>query len=269
MALTTAQLAAQKAMYLEAKMRFGFWSGDIPPTTLYPEINFTKLELTSPKQDTERLKSNMEGTVGQDLDTQLKPGADSSVALSAEFSRAPLALQALSLGADASAFTRAGGAVVDQAVTLAVGVWVPLWTLANGPDPLSSFDGLKDAGDATVDAAHYEVDLMGSMIMALDATGATGTKASFTKAAIDGVQMDAGQAKSEGVYLVGTATEKASGKRGILTIHRAKVGPSGAWDPVAGGYLQGALEGSCDAPNVSGGYVAASPYQFILTDIAA
>lgn len=261
--LTSADLAAQTAHYLQAKMKFGYWSGTTAPTQFYPAINFTKMELTAPKQEIERLKSNMEGSVGQDLATVNKPVADASVGFSAEFTRAPLALQSLAIGSTLSELSQTGGTKSDQAVTLAVGVWVPL------PDAmLTSFTTLKDASDQAVAATHYEVDLLDGMVLALDATGALGTKATYVTATVDGVIHDAGQVRSEYVMLRGTATDKASGKRGRLIIHRANLAPGGAWDVVGGSFLKGSLEGTCETPTYTA-YSKSSPYQFILTDIAA
>lgn len=263
MALTPADYAVQTNYYLQAKLKFGFWSGETPPSTFYPAINFTKLELTAPAQELEKLKSNMEGTVGQDLATVQKPATDSSVKISAEFNRAPMALQSLQLGAVTSELTQTGATKTDQAVTLVVGIWVPL-----ADAMLASFGGLKTSGDVTISATHYEVDLVDGMIMALDATGATGTKATYTTATVDGIQHDAGTARSEYVMLRGTATDKTTQKRGRLIIHRANLAPSGAWDVVAGSFMKGALEGSCETPAYAG-YTASSPYRFSMTDIAA
>lgn len=263
MALTPADYAAQQAVYLQCKMKFGFWSGQTPPTQFYPAVNFSKLELTNPKQEVERLKSNMEGSVGQDLATVSKPVEDSFVGFAGEFSRAPMALLALSIGSVPTELSQTGGTKTDQAVTLAVGIWVPL------PDAmLASFTSLKTASDVAVEATHYEVDLVDGMIMALDATGATGTKATYVTATVDGVVHDAGQVRSEYVQFRGTATDKNTAKRGRLIIHRANVASAGAWDVVGGSFLKGALEGSCETPTAAT-YTRNSPYQFVQTDIAA
>lgn len=263
MALAPADYAAQQAVYLQCKMKFGFWSGQTPPTTFYPAVNFTKLELTNPKQEVERLKSNMEGSVGQDLATVNKPVEDSFVGFSGEFTRAPMALLALAMGATPSELTQTGETKTDQAVTLAVGIWVPLPNAM-----LASFTSLKTALDAAIDASHYEVDLVDGMIMALDSTGATGTKATYVTATVDGVEYNAGQVRSEYVMLRGTATDKNTAKRGRLIIHRANLASAGAWDVVGGSFLKGALEGSCETPTAAT-YTKTSPYQFIQTDIAA
>lgn len=250
-------LTTQLGMYLQCKMKFGLWSGDTPPTSFYPAVNFTKLGLTAPKQEIERLKSNMEGTVGQDLASVQKPTEDSSVTLSGEFTRAPRKMLGLAIGADISALAQVGATVTDEAVVLAVGVWVPL-----ASSWLTSFTGLKTAGDVAVAASHYEVDLVDGMIMALDATGATGTKASYVSATVDGEIYDAGKIKSDFIMLRGTATDQVTKKRGILTIHRANVAPDGEWDVVAAGFLKGALAGSCETPEYAG-YTRTSPYQFV------
>jgi hypothetical protein len=106
------------------------------------------------------------------------------------------------------------------------------------------------------------------MIMALNSTGATGTKATYVKDDVAGVQYDAGKALSEYCMIRGTATDKSTETRGRLIIHKANLAPSGEWDVVAGGFLTGVLEGSCETPSASG-YTRTSPYQFFTTDIAA
>jgi hypothetical protein len=257
-------LTVQTDWYLQCKLKVGFWSGDTPPTQFYPAINVTQFGLTAPKQEEERLKSNMEGSIGQDLRIVTKPTADSSVAIAAEFNRAPRSLMALCIGADATELTQSSGTVTDEAVVLPIGLWVPL---ANSY--LSSFTGLKTAADATVAATNYEVDLIDGMIMALNATGATGTKATYVKSAVaSGVTYDAGKALSEYAMFRGTATDKSTQTRGRLIVHRASISASGEWDVVAGGYLKGMISGSCETPTMSG-YVRTSPYQFNTTEIAA
>ena len=268
MALTATDIGEQVSLYLECKLRYGMWNGVTPPTHLFGEINFNKFAMTAPKQEFERLKSNMEGSVGQDLAVVAKPVENSLVELKAEFSRAPLDFQALAMGATVSEFAQTGATVADRAVTLEVGKWTPLWDLADGPTPLASFTSLKTAADATVAADHYEIDLMGGQIRPLDATGVTGTKATFVTKTVDGVQYDGGQALNRYLYLMGTATDKRTGKRGLLIIHRANVAPDGEWDPVAGGYLKGSLTGSCETPAFPG-YTRSSPWTFIATDVAA
>ncbi len=262
-ALLDCKVAPAHAPLAIPKLKFGFWSGDTPPTQFYPAVNFTKIGLTPPAQEIERLKSNMEGSVGQDLRTVQKPTEDSDVKFTGEFTRAPRTLMALAIGATPTELTQSTATVTDEAVTLAVGLWVPL---ANAY--LASFTGLKTAADATVAAANYEVDLVDGMIMALNSTGATGTKATYVKDDVAGVQYDAGKALSEYCMIRGTATDKSTETRGRLIIHKANLAPSGEWDVVAGGFLTGVLEGSCETPSASG-YTRTSPYQFFTTDIAA
>jgi hypothetical protein len=256
-------LTVQTDWYLQAKLKIGFWSGDTAPTQFYPAVNFTKIGLTPPAQEIERLKSNMEGSVGQDLRTVQKPTEDSDVKFTGEFTRAPRTLMALAIGATPSELTQSTATVTDEAVVLPIGLWVPL---ANAY--LTSFTSLKTAADAVIAATNYEVDLVDGMIMALNATGATGTKATYVKADVAGVQYDAGKALSQYCMIRGTATDKSTMTRGRLIVHKANLAASGEWDLVAGGFLTGVLEGSCETPTASG-YVRTSPYQFFTTDIAA
>lgn len=254
----------QTALNLQAQLKVGFWSGESPPENFYDAVNFTELSITTPVQEDERLKSNMEGTVGQDLSVVPVPVEDSGAQLTAQFNRAPIRVMALAIGADVTELSQTGGTpAVDEAITLAAGLWVPL-----GSTYLASFEGLKDAGDAAIDPAEYEVDLMDGMIMAKTAAGALGTKASYTPATMEGAVYEAGKVKSPYIMLRGTTTNKVNDARGTITIHRVSVAPSGAWDMVSGGFWSGGIAGSCITP-VFAGYTKPSPYAYVETDILA
>jgi hypothetical protein len=57
--------------------------------------------------------------------------------------------------------------------------------------------------------------------------------------------------------LVGQALDMVTNKTGILEVHKASLAAGGAFDPVAGGYLSGALAGDLVTPT---GY--ASPWRW-------
>lgn len=235
---------APKAIYLRCELKVGIWSGLTWPTSYSDPINFTKVELTAPEQEKEELISNMASTFGAALDSQQKPTAAATAAL--EFSTMPPTLLALVLGADVTEGTQSSGAVSAEVVDTALNVWVPLAnSFIDGTQSIS----LTTSGDVAVTADKYEIDLTAGMIKAIhaDAVG-TGMKLSYTKAARTWEEYAAGQAKSQYVHIVGTATDKVTGLAGKLDIWRASLAPAGAVDPVVGGYFQGVLGGSLIAP---------------------
>jgi hypothetical protein len=261
----------QSVINLRATMRFGFWSGDTPPTQFYDKINFTQLQLTPPALEEEILQGNTEADYGEALSTVMNTPEDARPAFSGQFNRAPRALWKAGMGADLGTLAQTGATVTDEAVTLVEGLWVPL---ANRY--LSSFTLLETSGDVEIDAANYEVDLVNGMIKALNATGATGAKATYVTATLaDQPIYAAGQAKDVRIMLIGSTTNKANDTRGSLIIYKASVRPSGSWDVVAGGFLVGALDGSCETPGVAclslagGTAIPTSPYAYAETGIAA
>lgn len=249
---------ASRAIYLNCAFKPGFWSGDVAPTQFYDPVNFTKLEITSQVQEANRLLSNMEGTAGEALASINKPTEPAKLSAEADY-MSPQML-ALLLGADLSEVVQTTGAITDEAVSLAVGVWVPLANKYLSESGMT----LKTAADVVVSASHYTVDTINGLIKALNSTGATGTKFSYTKAARTSEVHKAGKAKSSYVTLLGTGTEKVSMKRCRILIHKASLAAGGAFDPVAGGYLKGTFAGDLLTPaNES------SPWQIEFLDLAA
>lgn len=245
-----------RAIYLRCELKAGIWSGETAPTQYSDPLNFTKIELTSPKQEKEELISNMTSNFGSPLDSQNKPTEGAT--LSAEFNTMTPSLLAVVLGADVTEATQSSGAVTNEVVNTALGVWVPLANSHISPHGTGTEISLKTGADAAVAATKYEIDTVLGMIKAThaDAVG-TGMKISYTKAARTWEQYAAGQAKSVYVHLVGQATDMVSGKVGRLDVWKASLAPSGAVDPVAGGYFAGALEGTMIAPTGR-----ASPWQW-------
>lgn len=242
---------APRAIYLRCEMKVGIWSGDTAPTQYSDPLNFTKIELTAPAQEKEELISNMTSNFGSPLDSQNKPTEGASASL--EFNTFTPGMLATVLGADVTEGTQTTGTVADEVITTALGVWVPL---ANAH--LSSFTSLETSGDVAVESTKYEVDLVLGMIKAThaDAVG-VGMKATYVKADRTWEEYAAGQAKSVYVHLVGQATDQVSGKVGRLDVWKASLAPSGAVDPVVGGYFTGALGGTLIAPTGR-----ASPWQW-------
>jgi hypothetical protein len=249
---------ASRAIYLQCAFKFGLWSGDTAPTQFYDPVNFTKLEITGVAQETDDLTSNLEGTFGETLASVNKP--TEAATLSAEANYMPPALFKLLIGADITELAQSTAGVVDEAIVAAEGLWVPL---ANQWLETTGITG-KTAGDVTVDAAHYEVDTVNGLFKALNATGATVTKVSYTKSDRTGEIYKGGKAKSEYVTLVGTATEKVSQKRGRLIIHKANLAADAAFDAVAGAYVQGSFAGKLLTPSTE-----TSPWTWVYSDLAS
>ena len=247
---------ASRAIYLNCAFKPGFWSGDVAPTQFHDPVNFTKMEITAQVQESDRLLSNMEGSSGEALAAVNKPTDPAKLSAEADY-MSPQML-ALLLGADISEVTQSTSTVTDEAVTPAIGVWVPL------ANRYISGASAKTSGDVVVAASHYAVDGINGLFKALDATGATVAKVSYTKDARTIETHKAGKAKSSYIMLVGTGTEKVSQKRCRLIVHKASLAAGGAFDPVAGGYLKGTFAGDLLTPATE-----TSPWQVEFLDLAA
>lgn len=253
---------ASKSIYLNCAIKFGLWSGDTAPTQFYDAVNWTKLELTSQKQESDDLLSNMEGSAGEILASVNKTTEAGS--LSAEADYMPPALYSVLLGATLTEVTQAAATVTDDPITAATGLWVPLANKYIAPHGTGTEIVAKTAADAVITSDHYTVDTVNGMFKALDATGATVTKVSYktTTRAIENYA--AGKAVSNYVMLVGSATEKVSMKRGRIQVYKVNLTGSAAFDPVTGTYVKGSFGGSMLTPT---GYT--SPWLFQISDLAA
>lgn len=249
---------ASRATYLNCALKYGFWAGDVAPTSFYDPANFTKAEITNPTQESDVLTSNMEGSIGEALASVNKPTAAAKIALEGDY-MAP-ALVSLLLGADLTELAQSTAGVVDEAVTPAVGLWVPL---ANKYLETSGISA-KTAADAAVTSDHYAVDTVNGLFKALDATGATVAKLSYTKSDRTGEIYKGGKVKSAYLMLVGTGTEKVSQKRCRIVVHKASLAASSAFDPVTGGYLKGSFAGDLLTPSTE-----TAPYQYEYLDLAS
>jgi hypothetical protein len=249
---------ASRAVYLNCAFKPGFWSGDVAPTSFYDPINFTKLEITGQVQEADRLISNMEGSHGEALASVNKPTDPAKLSAEADY-MSPLML-ALLLGSDVTEVTQVTGSVVDEAITPAVVIWIPL---ANRYIEATGFSA-ETAADVAVAASNYSVDLINGLFKALNATGATVARVSYTRSARVSETHKAGKAKSSYVMLIGTGTDKVSQRRCRLLIHKASLAAGGAFDPVAGGYLKGTFAGDLLTPSTE-----TSPWQMEFLDLAA
>lgn len=252
---------ASRAVYLRCEFKFGVWSGDTAPTQFYDPINFTKLEIASQTQEFEQLISNMESTYGQTLASVAKPTEVASLAAEADYM--PPYLFGLLLGADITELSQSSGAVADEAITPAVGLWVPLANQYIAPHDTGTEIVAETSGDVVIASTHYTIDHINGLFKALDSTGATVAKISYHKAARTGEIYKGGQAKSAYLKLVGTGTEKVSQKRCRLLVHKVSLAASAAFDPVAGGYVKGSFAGDLLTPTGE-----TSPWTYNYLDMA-
>jgi len=253
---------ASKSLYLNCAIKFGFWSGDTAPTQFYDQVNWTKLELTSQKQESDDLLSNMEGSAGELLASVNK--TTEAGWLWAEADYMPPALYSVLLGATLSEVTQTTAAITAEAITPAVGLWVPLANKYIAAHGTGTEIVAKTSGDVVVASTHYEVDLVNGLFKALDATGATAAKLDYHTTTRSIENYAAGKAVSNYVMLVGSATEKVSMKRGRIVVYKANLAGSAAFNPVTGTYVKGSFAGKMLTPS---GY--ASPWLFQVSDLAA
>lgn len=250
---------ASRGTYLNCALKFGIWvDGNTPPTSYYDPVNWTKLEITGQTQESDDLPSNMEGSIGENLASVNKP--TESAKIEGEANYMPPTLYALLLGADVSEVTQATGAVTDEAITPAVGLWVPL---ANRYIETTGIVA-KTSADVVVSAANYDVDVINGLFRAKNSTGATVAKITYTKSTRNIERYEAGKAKSSYIKMVGTATEQVSKKRCRLVIHKANLAGNAAFDPVSGTYVKGAFAGKLLTPTGEN-----SPWVYEYLDLAA
>ena len=256
---------SNRYFYLRAAFKFGIWSGNTEPTDFYGPVNFTKMEITAPKQKMTRLMSNMEGSFGNLLDAQ--PSVSDPATLTCEFDSMTSDLLNLLIGSNSSALSQTTASVTSEAITPTLGVWSRFAHRFIAPDATGTAIVFKDATSptpATVANSHFEFDYINGMFRPIDATGATAVTVSYHTATRSGEIYDAGLAVNKYVMLVGTATELASAKRCALTIHKANLMPNGKIDLVGNAYLKGALDGDLLLPS---GYN--SPWRLEYLDLAA
>lgn len=245
-----------RPMYLQCRLNYGLYVGDVAPTNLLGPVNMTKLELSSIVQEQERLISNMEGSWGEALASVSKPTDPGTISM--EFNSMPKELLSLVIGADVTSLTQTNDTITDEVITTVLDVWVPLANkFLDSTVPLVlETDGTPDVAIAT---SKYEVDYDAGLIRAIhaDAVG-VGKLVTYKKLAVTaGESYAAGKAKSAYIMLYGTAVEKITGNKGLLTVRKAAISPSSAYDWVKGGFASGTLNGDLVTPT---GY--SSPYLF-------
>lgn len=243
-------------IYLQCALYCALRPSDATPTQLYGPINFTKLETTPPEQESDDLISNMAGSVGEVLATVQKATKPGQISL--ECNTMSSDLRALIMSADVEAFNQASATVTDAVIDTALGIWTKL----PGEYIAAAGISLKTSGDVAVAADKYLMDRIAGYIKPVDAAAVgTGMKITFSKAAAAGEAYSAGKTKSAYLYLNGKAFDKATGTWGILTVEKASVSNSQAYDWVVGGWMKGALSGPLVTP-----LGANSPIRFVATD---
>ena len=253
---------SNRFFYLRAALKFGFWSGNTAPTSFYGPANFTKMEITAPKQKMTRLLSNMDGTFGNLLDAQ--PSVSDPATLTCEFDSMTSDLLNLLIGAQSSSITQTTSAVASETIApTEVGVWYQLANRFIAPNGTGTTIEFKDSTPATVANTHFEIDLVNGMYRAIDTDGLDAVKIAYHKATAGVERYDAGLTVNRSVMLIGSATELSSSKRCSLAIHKANLLPNGKIDIVGNNYLKGALDGDLLLPH---GYD--SPWRFEYTDMA-
>jgi len=250
---------APRATYLRCEFKFGLWNGDVAPTQFYDPVNFSKLEITSQRQEFEQLISNMEGTYGQVLASVAKPTEAAALAADADYM--PPVLMGLLLGADITELSQTTAAVTDEAITPAVGLWVPLANKYLAAHGTGTEIVAETSGDVTIASSHYEIDLINGLFKALDATGATVAKLSYHTATRTSEVYKGGKAKSSYVKLMGHGIEEVSKRRVQIIVHKALLAASSEVDIAAGGFMKGSFSGDLLTPTGQ-----TSPWEFSYLD---
>jgi len=248
---------SNRLVYLRSEFKFGFWSGMTEPTGYYGPINFTKMEITPPKQKTTRIMSNMLSSFGTLMDSQ--PSVTDPPTLICEFDSMTGSMLSLLLGANYSDLAQSAGTpVTAEAVTPAINMWM---RFANkNIDPSTVIFSTAGGTPTAIDAKHFSVDSVNGMYMALDSTGATAATVAYSKLDQTGETYDAGLAQKQYVQLVGTAIEQSTAKKCAIQIHKAMLIPSGKFDPAGNAYLKGAIDGDMLLPT---GYPSAWRFTYL------
>lgn len=243
-----------RPIYINVAMNFGIWVNDVEPTQFDGPVNFTQLEFTPGAQEFDDLLSNVDGSVGELLASVGRPTESAQATIA--FNSQPKDLLAIALNADASALSQTGATQTDQAITLVLDKWV---AFPNGHRHIDTATVVVEkTGPVTIPAAEYEVDGPAGLIRALTANAATAIQVTYDTLTVTGDIMDAGKAKQTTVKLLGSATNKVTGKRGTLEIYKAILTANNNVDWAAGQYISGSAAGKLITPT---GKI--SPYQFV------
>lgn len=247
---------ANRFIYLRSEFKFGFWTGATAPTQFYGPINFTKMEITAPKQNFERLMSNMLSSHGIVLDSQ--PATTDPAVMSCEFDSMSGNMLALLLGASTADLTQTSAAVVGEVVAPVLGEWHKFANQHIAPDGTGTEIEFNTVAPAVIPIAdNFEIDVVNGMFRPLTSLALTAVTVDYFTADRTGEIYNAGNARNEYIQLIGTAQERATAKMCSIQIHKASLMPSGTFDPVNNTYLKGGLEGDLLLPP---GFT--SPWQF-------
>ena len=252
---------APRAMFLQAALKPGLWSGDTAPTNFYDPVNWTKFALTGQTQESDKLISNIYGSIGETLASVMKSAE--AAKLDAEANYMPPWLYGLLLGADITETSQTTAAVADEAITPVLGVWVPLANKFLAAHGSGTEIVAETSGDVPVASTHYEIDLTNGLFKATSATGATVAKISYHKATRTAEVYKAGKAKSSYVKLVGQGIEAVSKRRVQIVVHKALLSASSEVDIAAGGFMKGGFTGDLLTPTGE-----TSPWEFSYLDEA-
>jgi hypothetical protein len=240
-----------RPIYTDIEARIGVWSGLTIPAAYSDTVNFETMEITPPVQETERLISRMSSTRGAVIDSQQRPTEDPA-AIKLTASTLTRKMLAITLGATVTDVSQSSAGVTDEVVTTVLDAWVPLANTGIEPHDTGTEHTLKNASDATIDAAKYEVDSENGMIKALHADAAgTGWKFSYTKGDRTWERYDAGSAQSSYVHITGTCTERRTGYNAPFDVWRTQLAASSAFDPSAGRHINVELSGDLIVPSVA------------------
>lgn len=260
MAIANAQTMS---VFLEFEGRVGIWSGNTPPTSYSDAINFEKLEIVAPEQDTIKLVSRIHSTYGTALDSQNLPN-DKTAKVTIEASTFTPAMIAMMIGGAVIEVAQTGAAKSAEVVNTVLNEWVPLANAGIEPDAVGTPIALTTGADAAVDDAKFVIDFELGMIKAIhaDAVG-TGMKLSYYTRTQTVQQYTGGLALSTYVHISGQAYERVSGKSGTIDIWRASLSSNGSFSAIGGEYLKGSLAGDLITPAVSiRGATRGTPWQW-------
>lgn len=242
-----------RPLYIQCRLGVGFWNGTVPPSTIYGPINFTKAETTPIKQESDDITANFPPFVGEILDSVNK--STEAGTLSLEFNSMPRRLLELVIGADSAVLSQTSSVITDEVVDIGLNMWAMLGHRYISTSAIT----LKTSAGATVPADKYTIDPTDGLIMALDpAAAGTGMKVSYTTEAVTGEIYEGGKSKSAYVMLRGAAYDKRSEQWGRLTIAKANLSNSSAFDWVKGSWASGALTGKMITPS---GYTAPMTFE--------
>lgn len=244
-----------RPIYINFTGKFGLWVDGVAPTSYHGPINFTQIEVTPPAGEFDDLTSNMEDDWGAALASVRRPTDVPQVSIA--YNTFPRASLALMLGATVTDLSQTGTGKTDQAVTTILDEWVKL------PDRHIDASSVEYATAATPETplsnALIEIDPILGMVKALDA-GAVGAMVfDYDTNDAAGEVYAGGQNLNSVIQLVGTCTNRATGKRGTLDMWQCVVGPTTPVDFAVAQYLSGTLGGRLVTPSGK-----ASPYDFLL-----